>query len=76
MTHKFRKGDKVGVWVSSLQAHIPAKVVNVNKNLIDAKIITPYDGQTLAFIDYNVVMLEPVPRPKRKIYRVSERLKQ
>jgi len=71
MTHKFRKGDKVGVFIHNFGAYVPAKVVHVSKNLIDAKL----NSQTLAFFDNDVTMIKPAPRPKRKIYRVSERLK-
>jgi hypothetical protein len=73
MTHKFQKGDKVGVMIEFFDSYIPAVVKSTERNLLNVQT----EKQTFTTTEDNVIPLKLLPRKEKKryIYRVSERLK-
>ena len=71
ITHKFKRGDKVGAWSDYFLAFVPATVTSTEKNLVNVV----YGKQSFTVDEDDVVMREPSPRPRREVLRISERLK-
>ena len=69
--HKFQKGDKVGVLVDYFDSYVPAEVTSIDNNLVNVK---TEKNQTFTVQEQEVIPLQLVPRPKREVVRMSERL--
>jgi hypothetical protein len=67
MTHKFRKGDRIGVLIDYFNAYIPAEVTSVDNNLINVK---TEKSQTFTVNEQDAVPLKLIPRPQREVVRV------
>lgn len=66
MTHKYRKGDKVFVFIDLFGGYVPAEVTSVSRNLVNLR---TQKGQTFTTDESNLRPLKLAPRPRREVVR-------
>ncbi|MEM4271383.1 MAG: hypothetical protein QXO70_04815 [Candidatus Pacearchaeota archaeon] len=66
MTHKFRRGDKVGVFIDYFDSYIPAEITSISDNLVNVK---TFKNQTFTVEEGKIVPLELKPRQRKEIIR-------